>query len=244
MKHVLSSSPPRGAELRHFAARMAIVGSIAAVGVLGSLHLLSPEFDPSFRMISEYALGRHGAVLSWMFAIWGVSTWALAFAIWPDVPTTRGRLGTWCLLAAGSGEVLAAVFDVTHELGHGVAGLLGIVGLPIAAVLVTVSLEGRWVWQHAGAQLRRRSAHATWIAVLLLLVTMALMTAQFAHVNGGRLPQHAPRSLPPGVWGLSGWANRLIVLANCWWVAVVAWQAIAIGRIERRRNVAGEQTAA
>jgi hypothetical protein len=43
MKHVLSSSPQRGAELRHFAAGIAIVGSIAAVGVLGSLHLLSPE---------------------------------------------------------------------------------------------------------------------------------------------------------------------------------------------------------
>ena len=73
-------------------------------------------------------------------------------------------------------------------------------------------------------------ATLSWISVVLLAVTLVLMTVQVAHANGGHLPQHAPKSLPPGVVGLDGWANRLIVLSNCLWVVVAAWQAIKVRR--------------
>jgi hypothetical protein len=42
-------------------------------------------------------------------------------------------------------------------------------------------------------------------SVLLLVATLVLMTVQLAKANGGQLPQHAPKSLPPGVLGLDGW---------------------------------------
>jgi len=42
---------------------------------LASLHVLSPEFDPSWRIVSEYALGNFGWVLSLMFVSWAVSWW-------------------------------------------------------------------------------------------------------------------------------------------------------------------------
>jgi hypothetical protein len=54
------------------------------------------------------------------------------------------------------------------------------------------------------------------------------MTVQFAQATGGQLPQQAPMSLPPGVLGLDGWADRLFVLSNCLWVVVAAWQAIKL----------------
>ncbi len=57
---------------------------------------------------------------------------------------------------------------------------------------------------------------------------MVLMTVQFAQANGGQLPQHAPTSLPAGVLGLDGWADRLFVVSNCVWVMVAAWQAIKL----------------
>jgi hypothetical protein len=69
------------------AARLAIATAVLALLLLASLHILSPEFDPSWRMISEYANGQYGWVLSLMFASWGVSSWALAFAIWSQVRT-------------------------------------------------------------------------------------------------------------------------------------------------------------
>jgi hypothetical protein len=66
--------------------------------------------------------------------------------------------------------------------------------------------------------------------------TLVLMTVQFAQVNGGQLPQHAPAQLPAGVLGLDGWADRLIVLSNCLWVFVAAWQAMKLaGRKEINR---------
>src|SRR2546429_3741594 len=45
-------------------------------------------------------------------------------------------------------------------------------------------------------------ANLSWISVVLLIATLVLMTMQLARANGGHLPQHAPKSLPPEVLGL------------------------------------------
>ncbi len=50
----------------------------------------------------------------------------------------------------------------------------------------------------------------------------------FTQVNGGQLPKQAPKVLPAGVLGLDGWANRLLVVIYCVWVATIARQAIRI----------------
>jgi len=54
------------------------------------------------------------------------------------------------------------------------------------------------------------------------------MITQLAHATGGHLPQHAPKTLPPGVLALDGWADRLIVVSNCAWVLLAAMHAIRI----------------
>jgi len=207
----------------------AIALTAATISLLASLHILSPEFDPSWRVISEYAFGHYGWVLALMFLAWGVSTWALAGAIRSQVKTRAGKAGLALLLVAGLGEAMASVFDVRHQVGHGIAGLLGVVGLPIAALLVSVSLGRTQAWSAARRPLLWL-AHLIWVSVVLLVVTLVLMTVEFARANGGKLPQHAPKSLPPGVIGLDGWADRLIVVSNCLWVAFVAWQALKLRR--------------
>jgi hypothetical protein len=212
------------------AARVAIAAAGTTLLLLASLHVLSPEFEPSWRVISEYAFGQYGWVLSLMFAAWGISTWALARAIWSHVATKAGKVGLWLLVAAGLGEALASVFDVTHEVGHGIAGLLGVLGLPVGALLVSAALARSGAWSATNAGVRRWLAHLTWVSLVLLVVTLGLMTAQVAHANGGKLPTHAPKALPAGVIGLDGWADRLIVLSSCVWVIVVAWQAITVHR--------------
>ena len=121
-------------------ARLSIGAAVTVLLLLASLHVLSPEFDPSFRMVSEYALGHYGWVLSLMFLAWGMSSWALAVAIWSQVKTKAGKVGLWFLVIAGLGEAMASVFDVTHDIGHSIAGVLGIGGFPIAALLLSVSL--------------------------------------------------------------------------------------------------------
>lgn len=208
------------------AARLALVADAATLLLLASLHVLSPEFAPSWRMVSEYALGRYGWVLSLMFLAWGISSWALAVSLWPQVSSRAGKVGICLLVVAGLGEAMAAVFDITHDSGHSIAGVLGMGGFPIAAILLSVSLGRASGWRSVKRPLLWL-AHLSWISIVLLGATLALMTAQVVQIYG-HLPAHAPTALPAGVLGLDGWADRLYILSACAWLAVAAVRAVRL----------------
>ena len=227
-------NPSQVAEL---AAWLAILATAATISLLVSLHALSPEFSPSWRMISEYAFGHYAWVLSFMFLSWGIGSWALVVAIWSQVHTKAGKVGLWFLMIAGAGEAMASVFDITHPIGHGIAGFLGVIGFPIAALLLSVALGHNQTWNAARRPLLW-IANLSWISIVLLAATMAIMTMQMARITGGHLPQHAPKSLPPGVLALDGWADRLIVLSNCAWVLVAAYRTT---QVRRKHSDAGDQ---
>ncbi len=210
------------------AARLAIGASTAAVLLLASLNVLSPEFDPSWRMVSEYANGHYGWVLSLMFGAWGLSSCALAFAIRSEATNKPLKIGLGVLVLAGIGQTTAAVFDINQDALHNAAGALGMLGLPAGAMLISINL-GR---TGALSRARRRllwAANLTWVSVVLLVATFALLTITFELVEGS-LPTQAPPVLPAGVIGLVGWANRLLVVAHCAWVLVVAREALDLTR--------------
>jgi len=75
------------------AARLALVTAIAAIFFMLILHILSPEFNPSWRMVSEYALGKYSWLLSLMFISWAISSWAIYFALRPHIKTKAGKVG-------------------------------------------------------------------------------------------------------------------------------------------------------
>ncbi|HEY9084869.1 MAG TPA: DUF998 domain-containing protein [Candidatus Tyrphobacter sp.] len=217
--------------MRRAAARIAIVASACVLVLLAALHVLSPEFDPSWRVVSEYANGHYGWVLSTMFATWAFSSWVLAFALWPVARSAAGRVGLWFLVAAGLGEALAAAFDINQPL-HGLAGLLGAGGLPVAAMLITVS------WLHSRSSLGTGKtllwlANLTWILVVALVGSLILLFVTFTHAgghvpaDGGTLP--IGTKLPPGAVALVGYVNRLMVIVNCAW-AMLAASEISGGR--------------
>jgi hypothetical protein len=216
------------------AACLAFAGAAATVLLLASLHAVSPEFDPAWRMVSEYANGRYGWVLSLMFAAWGLSSLALVFAIGSEARTKRFKAGLVFLTLAGVGAAMPSLpmFDINHDTLHNLAGALGILGLPIAAMLISISLGRTEPWSAAKRTLLY-TANLTWVSVVLLATTFVLLVATFSQVPGGP-PAQAPKVLPPGVIGLVGWANRFLVLVYCVWVAVVAWHAIRL----RGRDVA------
>jgi DNA-directed RNA polymerase specialized sigma24 family protein len=150
----------------------------------------------------------------------GVSSWALALAIRSQVRTRAARVGLAFLVVAGCGQALAAVFDIRSDIGHNLAGTLGLIGLPVAAVLISHSL----------GQLRLRVlAHLTWISVVVWMASFVLLIVTMLHVNGS-LPAHAPPSLPHGVIGVVGWTNRLLVVVYCAWTAAVAVHSIRLRR--------------
>ena len=164
-----------------------------------------------------------------MFLTMGMSSWALAAAIWRQVQTTAGKAGLWFLIAAGLGGVMASVFDVTHETGHGIAGLLGVVGFPVAALLLSISLGRNERWRGSTGGLLWM-ANLSWVSVVLLVATLAVMTMQMMQITGGHLPQHAPKALLPGVLSLDGWADRLIVLSSCAWVLLASYKSLSLRR--------------
>ena len=208
------------------AARLAIAAAALTLLFLASLRGLSPEFDPSWRMVSEYAKGGYGWVLSLMFASWAISSWALAFVLQSQVNTTTGKIGLVFLILAGAGEAMASVFDINHSL-HGLAGIVGIGGLPIAAMLISVSLGRTEAWA-AGRKLLLWTANLTWISVVLLAATFAIMIGTFVQSGATIDPQAEITALPDGVIGLVGWTNRLLIALYCLWVIAVAWLAIRL----------------
>ncbi len=192
---VLTSDTPK---IEVLGALLAIVATLVTLLLLASLHVLSPEFDPSFRMVSEYALSHYGWVLSLMFLAWGISSWALAVVLWSQVKTRTGKIGLWFLLIAGLGEAMASIFDITHDPGHSIAGVLGVGGFPIAAVLLSLSLGRLPAWRGAKKPLLW-IANLSWVSDVLLGATLVLLTVQFSLATGGHLPQQAPTQLPVGV---------------------------------------------
>lgn len=208
------------------AAVLAIAAAVLAVAALVSLHVLSPEFSPAWRMISEYGNGHFEWILSLMFVAWGASGLALAFAIRSQVTGAVGRLGLALLVVAGIGDIGGGVFDINHDPGHSIAGALGIVGLPAAAILVTLALGRTERWS-ASRRLLLGTAHSTWVSTVLLGVTFVVMVISFIQVEGS-LPTQVPQSIPPGVVAVVGWANRLLVLTYCVWVATVAWTGLRL----------------
>jgi len=208
------------------AARLTIVTAAAVLLLLAILHILSPEFDASWRMVSEYAKGQYGWVLSLMFASWALSSWALVFMLWSQVKTNAGKIGLVFLVAAGVGEAMASVFDINHNL-HGLAGIIGIGSLPIAAMLISVSLGHAQAWS-ATKKALLWTANLTWISVVLMVATFIILIATYTQA-GGEMTAEPPTTLPPGVIGLVGWANRFLIVAYCVWVMTAAWQAIKVG---------------
>ena len=210
-----------GMAISQIAGRISFVASAACLVFLAALHILSPEFDPSWRMVSEYANGQYGWVLSLMFASWAVSSWALAFAIWSQVRTRVGKIGLVFLIAAGIGEAMASIFDINHPL-HGLAGMIGIGSLPVAAMLISVSLGRTQAWSIAKKALLW-TANLTWVSVILMAVTFIILIVTYTQA-GGEITAEVT-VLPPGVIALVGWANRLLVVVYCVWVMTVAWRA-------------------
>ena len=206
------------------AARLAIGASAAAILFLALLHVLSPEFDPSWRMVSEYANGGYGWVLSLMFAFWGISTWALAYAIWPQVKTKAGKIGLYFLVAAGIGEAMASVFDINHAL-HSAASLIGIPSLAIAAMLISKSLVKDEAWAGVKKTLLW-TANLTWISILLMALAFAIMIVTFIQ-SGAEMPTDETLviTLPAGVIAFVGWANRFLVIVYNIWVTFAAQHA-------------------
>jgi hypothetical protein len=214
-------------EIPPTAARLSLAAAATFLVLLVALHYLKPGLDPSWRMVSEYEIGRYGWVMVVAFLSLASSCVALIAAIKPQIRTTGGRIGLALLLISASGMTVAAIFTsdpitasrselTTHGNLHGLGALLGIPSFPVAATLISLSLARDQGWSAARRSLLWMAA-LTWIGLLVFISSVAIMLPRG---NG---------EFGPDV--LIGWPNRLLVLSYSTWLMIVAWQAIRAGSL-------------
>ena len=203
------------------AARLSIITASISLTALLALHFLSPEFAPSWRMVSEYANGKFEWVLFIFFSCWGISSWCAGYFLWSYTSSTAAKAGAILLFVSGLGEILAAFFNVNHPQ-HGTAGTLGIPTFVIASLLISYKLKNKYEWDENKKALLW-SAHATWISLLLVVITMILMIAGFKNAGIEIGPnQKPPASVPDGVIAIVGYANRILIIAFIYWLILVS----------------------
>ena len=187
---------------------LAMAGAAGAAVCLLALHLVQPGLDPGWSVVSQYALGAGGWILTAMFLLLAAACVLLAAAIPGGQLRRAGRAGRVLLLLAALGLVVSAAFVVGTGL-HDVGSLLGNAGLAVGAVLV-----GRDLRRGLDAPQRRWSAvaaHAPWICAVLMGAFIATAT-----------------------WGV-GLLNRAVVLGYIVWLLLAARQAAALRRAASAR---------
>jgi hypothetical protein len=191
------------------AAIYALVATVLAVGLMGLLHILEPEFDPSWRMLSEYSLGRYGVLMRAAFLAMGTAVIAAAVALW-------GAAGPWSLglILVAIGPLGAAFIDtdpITTPRAqmsqrsniHAALGSLFILGFPLAATVAGISVAGA---PAVGPVLAWASV-VPWITLVWFLGTSV---------------RHARPDAVGGPEVRIGWPNRVNILADLGWVALAA----------------------
>ena len=206
---------------------LTILFSAAFLIILSLLHLLKPELDPSWRMISEYEIGTHGWMMRLAFCCWGLSTFSLVFAIWPACTTRSGKIGrTWLVLIGialfGAGIFATnAITDTTIstvDILHKVCGALVILTFPIASSLSITSLIKNEKW----------STYQRPLILIEILVWLG-MCAFFGSIIAARAAHPGVGRVGPEIW--SGWPNRLMVICYHIWLIATALMAKRIALI-------------
>jgi Protein of unknown function (DUF998) len=208
-------------------AQLTLISSGLALLCLLALHFLSPEFSPSWRMISEYALGRHNGLLTAFFLFWGLASLLLAMLLWGSATSVWAKVGVALLVVSAIGEVMGGLFDVRHKL-HGLAFALGVPSVPVAALLIGHHLAGKQAWD-VHSNLILIASHATWVSTIVMAIAMAVMFAGFKKAGIPMGPDvEPPSAVPDGVIALGGYANRLLIVCYVGWLAVLAWAYLSL----------------
>ncbi|GAA1955321.1 DUF998 domain-containing protein [Microbacterium deminutum] len=192
------------------AAVVALVSGTVTTTLIVILHFVEPEYDPSWRMISEYSLGRHGWLMRVAFIAMAVSPAAICVALWPSGGGWTIGLAIVALGALGAAFVDADPIMTPRTAAtrvgrvHTVLGSLCIIGFPIAALTSGIGSASALGWTLAIASL------VPWAGLTWFLVVSAS-----AHGLAGS-PQVRV-----------GWPDRACLVGYFAWVALAAAQVLS-----------------
>ena len=200
---------------------LVILCSVLSLLCLLTLHFVSPEFKPSWRMISEYALGKYKWLITAFFYLWGIASILLSTLLWSEVSSTWGKIGVILVLISGIGAFMGGLFDLKHK-NHGLSFMLGTPTLPIGALIICYHLMSMDKWQNYEKPIFY-STHSLWISFILMALSMVVLMSGYKKTGLPMGPGvEPPKALPKGVIGVNGYFNRLLVLCYILWLVVMA----------------------
>ncbi len=134
---------------------IAIAGFAFFVGAVVSLHFLRPDYDPTSRYISEYAVGPYGYLMTAAFFAWGIGSLALALGIRQTLkPSRASQVGVVLLWIATAGVFTAGIFTAdltgdpvtTRGAIHGFASVVIFLSMIPAVLLLSIGFgrDPRW----------------------------------------------------------------------------------------------------
>jgi len=231
--------PSSSSELSSLAARISRGAIVTYQVLLFALILLRPELDPSWHMVSEWALGRLGWLMSIAFVVSASSYASLFVLLKSHAKGWQGRLGLVLLLicVVGTTGVGLCTMDPPETRALSLVGTLHVVFgasalalLPFAALFLNLSLALK---NEAWAPARK-----------VLLWTAALPLFGFAGFAAYTAIFVAP--LGEGAYGPGvhlGWPPRIALLTYMVWIVILTTQALRIHRGARPVALPGLNTA-
>ena len=198
------------------AARVSLITAASFLVLLAAMHILEPEFDPSWRFISDYELGSYGWLMQLAFLLLAVSAASLFVAVRSQIKTVGGYIGLSFLALNVLGFALAALFvadptTATVATGHGHLHSLGAAlagNVAGAACFLAWSLARNKAW----SAVRRSLLWITGIAIADTFVSFwmqSIMASSHNHFGPGTLV---------------GWPNRLLIVGLALWLLAIAWR--------------------
>ena len=190
-----------------FAAYYSLGAVAGAILLVVALHKLEPEFDPSWRMLSEYSLGSYGLLMRIAFILGGTGVAASGVALWPPAGVLAAGLPVVALGPIGAAfvdtdPIMTPRSEITSRgKVHAGLGSLFILGFPIAATIAGI---GAAMHSPAG-QILAWAAVIPWAGLIWFLGA----TFRFGQPDAVGKPEV-----------LIGWPNRFSMLAYMAWVAL------------------------
>ncbi len=178
--------------------------TVGATGLIILLHIIEPEFDPTWRMVSEYSNGQYGLLMRLAFLLTGVATLSVGLLLGKIKGSKLTKAASIAFFVSFAGLMLATLFNqdpvntkhmTFHGNMHGLATMLGIPGFSIGALL-------------AGLWLKRQGAGV--VAMIVGYSTLATFLAMMAYLFTGISKD---TGFAPGTY--AGACNRVV------WVAMI-----------------------
>ena len=199
------------------AARLSVASGLLFALLLGSLHLLEPEFDPTWRFISEYALGNFGWMMHLAFLALATSLASAGVAIFSQIRTVAGYIGLAILGIAAIGILIAGITTTdpatTSREAATFSGKMHVFGAsldytPVAALLLSFSLARNHAWR----PIRK------WLYITVGITFVALTAFMLTLPYGGKVG--------PGV--LAGLFGRFLLVSYLGWLITVGIHTIKL----------------